>query len=39
MTRRELQRRERRVIWIESFVSGVAFSLTAACIIVWMLSL
>lgn len=39
MTRRELQRRERRLIWIESFVSGVAFTVTAACIIVWMLSL
>jgi len=39
MNRRELERRERRMIMIESFVSGMAFVVTIVVIIFWMMIL
>lgn len=37
MNRRELERRERRMIMIESFVSGAGFVIAIGVIIFWMM--
>lgn len=37
MTRRELERRERRIIMAEAFISGAAFVAAFGVIVLWLL--
>lgn len=37
MTRRELERRERRIIIVEAFISGAAFVAAFGVIVLWLL--
>jgi hypothetical protein len=39
MTRRELERRERRIVMVEAFISGAAFVAAFGVIVLWLLAM